>query len=178
MINLFTFNMAELTNQQRVKILYDVLLDRGNTMAGDQYAMENGIYQDAEICVAYLDVGMSINKVLDVKTNAINNNVRLTETSKLQANCREYSKEMENMLLPKLKQNLQTLKPGSEKYKQVQENIATMTEMTKKFKQIGSHTGDPSEILAIERQIYMDTGGKSVSEVMNDVKNGFELSIP
>ena len=120
----------------------------------------------------------SINKVLDVKTNAINNNVRLTETSKLQANCREYSKEMENMLLPKLKQNLQTLKPGSEKYKQVQENIATMTEMTKKFKQIGSHTGDPSEILAIERQIYMDTGGKSVSEVMNDVKNGFELSIP
>lgn len=120
----------------------------------------------------------SIPKVLDAKTTAIDNNARFTETMKLQAKCREYSKEMENMLLPKLKQNLQTLKPGSAKYKQVQEDIDFMTEMTKKFKQIGSNTIDPMEILDIEYQIKLDTGGRGIQQVMGDVKRGFELNVP
>ena len=144
----------------------------------EAFASPSMLQEDFNWNMATPQMTKSVPKVLNAKTTAIDNNVRFTETMKMQAKCREYAKEMENMLLPKMKQNLQTLKPGSEKYKQVQENIATMTSMTNKFKQVGSHTGDPSEILNIERQIFMETGGKSVHEVMSDVKRGFELTIP
>lgn len=100
------------------------------------------------------------------------------ETMKKQAKCRELSKEMENMLLPKYRENLKTLKPNSEKYKQVQKDFEYMTDMTERFKKIGTETTDPMEIYVLEQQLKLQTGGKGIQEVMSDVIIGFDLKVP
>lgn len=120
----------------------------------------------------------SIPKVIDAKAKAIDGNIRFTETMKKQAKCRELSKEMENMLLPKYRENLKTLKPNSEKYKQVQKDLEYMTDMTERFKKIGTETTDPMEIYVLEQQLKLQTGGKGIQEVMSDVILGFDLKVP
>ncbi len=115
----------------------------------------------------------SIGKVLDVKVESIDNNPLLSNTSKMQAKCREASKEIDNMLLKKLQQDLANAKPGSGEYLQTQADITYWEEMGAKLKRIGTQTNDPMEIIRINREISHATGGRDATQVVNDLINRF-----
>jgi hypothetical protein len=116
----------------------------------------------------------SIGKVLSVKMNNISNNPLLTNTSKIQAQCRESSKEIENMLIRKLRSNLEKAPAGSPQQKQIQSDINYWEEMLKRFKQIGTQETDPMKIVELNREIMKDTGGKDVTGVINDLIIAFK----
>ncbi len=59
----------------------------------------------------------SVVKVLEVKMAGIDKNKMLNNTAKMQDKCREASKEVENMLIPKLKSDLNQAPKGSIKEK-------------------------------------------------------------
>ena len=114
----------------------------------------------------------SIGKVLESKVNTIEGNIRMTETTKLQAKCRESTKEIDNMLIPKLKQDLDRATNAKDA-----ENIARDIEywqgMSKKLGSIGKETNNPYEILDLNNQIQRETGGKDAIQVVNDLIREF-----
>jgi len=115
----------------------------------------------------------SIGKVLKVKVEGIEGNKLLTETTKLQAKCREASKEIDNMLMKKLDADLKMAAPGSPDYKQILAQKEYWTRMNQKIKQIGTQESDPVTISRINREISQETGGKDASRVVNDLMNIF-----
>ncbi len=115
----------------------------------------------------------SIGKVLKVKVEGIEGNKLLTPTTKLQAKCREASKEIDNMLMKKLDADLKMAAPGSLDQKQIQAQKAYWTNMNQKIKQIGTQESDPVTISRINREISLETGGKDASQVINDLMKAF-----
>lgn len=116
----------------------------------------------------------SVGKVLSVKMDGINRNQMLTNTAKMQAKCRESSKEIENMLLRKIRDDLAKAPAGSAKQKQLQADINYWEDMLKRFKTIGTEETDPMKIIQINREIMKDTGGKDVTGVINDLIAAFK----
>jgi len=116
----------------------------------------------------------SVGKVLDVKMSGIANNNMLTNTSKLQAQCRESSKEIENMLLKKLQQDLAKAPAGSVKQKEIQKDITYWENMLKRFKQIGTEETNPMKIIELNREILRETGGRDATGVINDLTYAFK----
>lgn len=45
--------------------------------------------------------------------------------------------------------------------------------MNDRFKQIGTNEVDPMKTLTLEKEIYMDTGGKTVNDALNDLMINF-----
>lgn len=115
----------------------------------------------------------SIGKVLEVKVTTIENNRLMSNTTQLQAKCREASKEIDNMLLPKLRQELTKTRWGSSKYWEKKADIDTWDNLLGKLKQIGTGTNNPMEIHRINREIYQATGGRDASQVVNDLIHKF-----
>lgn len=115
----------------------------------------------------------SIGKVLKVKVEGIEGNKLLTQTTKLQAKCREASKEIDNMLMKKLDADLKMAAPGSLDHKQIQAQKAYWTNMNQKIKQIGTQESDPVTISRINREISLETGGKDASQVISDLMKAF-----
>jgi len=115
----------------------------------------------------------SIGEVLKVKTTSIDKNERLSKTTRMQAKCREASKELDNMLLKKLNQDLVKAKPGSADYQQIKSDITYWQEMSVRLKKIGTGTNDPMEIVNLNREIQQATGGKDATQVVNDLINMF-----
>ncbi len=115
----------------------------------------------------------SIGKVLKVKVEGIEGNKLLTQTTKLQAKCREASKEIDNMLMKKLDADLKMAAPGSLDQKQIQAQKAYWTNMNQKIKQIGTQESDPVTISRINREISLETGGKDASQVISDLMKAF-----
>ena len=116
----------------------------------------------------------SIGKVLTVKMDGINKNQMMTNTTKMQAQCRESSKEIENMLLRKLKEDLGKAPANSPQQKQIQADINYWEDMLKRFKTIGTDETDPMKIIQINREIMKETGGKDVTGVINDLIAAFK----
>lgn len=116
----------------------------------------------------------SVGKVLNVKMEGINRNQMLTNTTKLQAQCRESSKEIENLLLRKLKEDLTKAPANSPHQKQIQADINYWEDMLKRFKTIGTEETNPMKIIELNREIMKDTGGKDVTGVINDLINAFK----
>ena len=119
----------------------------------------------------------SIGEVLNVKTSSIGKNDRLTKTTQLQSKCREANKELENMLLKKLNQDLAKTKPGSNEYQQLKADISYWQDISAKLKKIGSGTNDPFEIIKTNREIQQATGGKDANQVVNDLIEKFGYKI-
>jgi hypothetical protein len=119
----------------------------------------------------------SIGEVLNVKTSSIGKNDRLTITTQLQSKCREANKELENMLLKKLNQDLAKTKPGSNEYQQLKADISYWQDISAKLKKIGSGTNDPLEIIKTNREIQQATGGKDANQVVNDLIEKFGYKI-
>lgn len=115
----------------------------------------------------------SIGEVLKVKATSIDKNIHLSETTKMQSKCREASKELDNMLLKKLNQDLVKAKPGSADYQQIKSDITYWQEMSVRLKKIGTGTNDPMEIVNLNREIQQATGGKDATQVVNDLINMF-----
>ena len=105
----------------------------------------------------------SIKSVIDVKMKSIDANVRLTSVEKVQAQCRELSKELQNMALPKLNNDLKTLTPKTTKFTQTQQKIDDLTKMTEKLKKIGTQATSATEVQTLEQELYNDTGCKNMS---------------
>ncbi len=118
----------------------------------------------------------SIGKVLEVKVNTIEGNQMMTKTTKMQAKCREASKEINNMLLPKLHSDLSAHKVGSKEYKQIKGDIAYWERMEKQIAKIGKGTSDPVEIHQTNIEIESYTGGKDATQVVNDLIRMFNPS--
>jgi hypothetical protein len=116
----------------------------------------------------------SIGKVLEVKMEGINKNQMLTNTTKMQAKCRESSKEIENMLLRKLRSDLQQAPAGSPQQKQAQADIKYWEDMLARFKTIGTDETNPSRIMELNREIMRETGGRDVNAVINDLVTRFK----
>jgi hypothetical protein len=116
----------------------------------------------------------SIGKVLSVKMENISNKQLLTNTTKMQAQCRESSKEIENMLIRKLREDLAKAPAGSVKQKDIQKDLNYWEDMLKRFKQIGADETDPMKIIQLNREILRETGGKDVTGVINDLIYAFK----
>ena len=117
----------------------------------------------------------SIGKVLEVKTNTIDGNIRMTETTKLQAKSREATKEIDNMLIPKLKQELKA-STNAKDAERIAGDITYWQDMSKKLGAIGKETSNPMEILRLNNEIQRFTGGKDAPQVVNDLIREFNPS--
>jgi hypothetical protein len=115
----------------------------------------------------------SIGRVLDFKVSKIGSDPSLSSIAKTQASCRETSKEMENMLLKKLRQDLGRAPQGSTQARQLQQDITYWEGMLQRFQQIGRSETDPYRILELERQIRVSSGGKGTHEVIADLSRYF-----
>ena len=110
----------------------------------------------------------SIGKVLESKVNTIEGNIRMTETTKLQAKCRESTKEIDNMLVPKLKQE-RNKATNAKDTENIARDIEYWQNMSNKLSKIGKETNNPYEILDLNNQIQRETGGKDAIQVVNDL---------
>ncbi len=111
----------------------------------------------------------SIGKVLTVKTRKIEGDTSLDEFTKLQGRCRESSKEIDNMLLKKLRQKLEVTPPGSSEARQIKADLDYWTKMSAKFKAVGTQSTNPYEMLEMDRALRGMTGGKGFHEVEFDL---------
>ena len=117
----------------------------------------------------------SIGKVLNSKVNTIEGNIRMTETTKMQAKSREATKEIENMLIPKLKQELKN-STNVKDAERIAGDIEFWTDMNTKLSQIGKETSNPMEIHKLNEEIRRATGGKDATQVVNDLIKAFDPS--
>ena len=119
----------------------------------------------------------SIKNVINVKMKAIDANVRLTSVEKVQAKCRELSKELQNMALPKLENDLRILAPTSKKYADTSQRLNNLRKMTEKLKQIGTQANSASDVLSLEQDLYNDTGCKTLDNVIKEVSSAFNIAV-
>jgi len=115
----------------------------------------------------------SIGKVLGVKLDKIQGDPVLSQIAKMQAQCRESAKEIENMLLKDLKQKLAKAPAGSPEAQQTQADINYWTDMLKNFRQISMQETNPYRILELDRAIRALTGGKGSQQVSRDLARAF-----
>ncbi len=115
----------------------------------------------------------SIGKVLGVKLDKIQGDSVLSQIAKMQAQCRESAKEIENMLLKELNQKLAKAPAGSREAQQTQADINYWTDMLKNFRQISMQETNPYRILELDRAIRALTGGKGSQEVSRDLTRVF-----
>ena len=130
--------------------------------------------KDVDFSTLTPDEIASVAKVLEVKMDGINKNVMLTNTTKMQAKCRESSKEIENMLLRKLRSDLQNAPAGSPQQKQATADIKYWEDMLQRFKTIGTDETNPAKIMELNREIMRETGGRDVNGVINDLMTRFK----
>ncbi|MBK8851237.1 MAG: hypothetical protein IPN73_13925 [Saprospiraceae bacterium] len=115
----------------------------------------------------------SVGRVLEVKMTGITNNKMLTNTNKVQALCRESSKEIENFLLKKLQSDFDKAPKGSQQQKNIQEKIKYWESMLSKLKRIGTEENNAIKIMEANREIMLETGGKDVTAVVKDIIKSF-----
>ena len=138
-------------------------------------------YTSAELLKADIDFSKvkkedlkSVSRVLEFKMEGIDKKNMLTRTTKMQAKAREASKEIENMLLSKLRNDYKNAPAGSPKQKQIQSDINYWEDMLGKFKKIGTEETNPAELMRLNREIRHDTGGKDVNGVISDLISAFK----
>lgn len=119
----------------------------------------------------------SVGKVIDVKMEAIEKNVNMTATTKLQAKAREATKEIQNMLLPKLKQDFDHAVTANQvaKANEISKNLELWENMQKHLTEMSKQTNDPLKIMLINNRIKDATGGKDVTQVVNDLAREFDV---
>ena len=83
--------------------------------------------------------------------------------------------ELDNMLIPKLKQELKASKTGKEAAA-ISEKLTYWTDMRDKLRAIGTSTNDPVAIHKMNHQIQQATGGKDATQVVNDLIREFNPS--
>ena len=138
----------------------------------EAYSTPELLKKDVDYSKLNADDIASIGKVLESKVNTIQSNVRMTETTKMQAKSREATKEIDNMLIPKLKQELKA-STNAKQAERIAADIEYWQDMSKKLGRIGKGTSDPVEIHRLNNEIQRDTGGKDAMQVVNDLIREF-----
>ena len=118
----------------------------------------------------------SIGKVLNVKLDKIRDDQILSEIAKLQAQCRESAKEIDNMLLKKLAADLKNARPGSPEYEQLRSDIRYWSDMLENFKKVGMQETNPYTILELDRAVRSQTGGRGFQQIHRDLAGRFGKS--
>lgn len=129
----------------------------------------------------------SVGDVLHSKVSTIQNNMRMTATTKLQAQCRETSKEVKNMLLKMLNQKLRNL--GEElKLKEsnkvenlsIRKQIDDYSKAIKRWEKIGAEleyigtkAETPTEIHRANQKLMDASGGKNIHQIVFEVMDRF-----
>lgn len=116
----------------------------------------------------------SVSKVLEYKMEGIDKKQTLTHTTRMQAKAREASKEIQNMLLAKLRSDLQNARPGSPQQKQLQSDIRYWEDMLGRFKTIGTEETNPVQLIKLNQDIMHETGGRDVNGVIFDLMGRFK----
>jgi hypothetical protein len=114
----------------------------------------------------------SIGKVVQVKMAKIEGDPTLSAISKTQASCRESAKEIENMLLPNLRQKVAAAKNPAEAAR-LQASLDHWEGIRQTFKEIGTKETDPYQILKLERTLREQTGGLGVHETIGELSRKF-----
>ena len=143
----------------------------------ESYATAEILAPDFNWTTATPETLNSIKRVINVKMNAIDSNVRLTSVEKVQAKCRELSKELKNMALPKLENDLKTIAPNSEKYVKTSQKLDDLKKMTEKLNKIGTQATTATDVRTLELELYNDTGCKNMSNVIKEVSSAFNIAI-
>ena len=138
----------------------------------EAYSTPELLKKDVDYSKLNADDIASIGKVLESKVNTIQSNVRMTETTKMQAKSREATKEIDNMLIPKLKQELKA-STNAKQAERIAADIEYWQDMSKKLGRIGKETSNPMEIHRLNNEIQRDTGGKDAMQVVNDLIREF-----
>ena len=141
----------------------------------EAYSTPELLKKDVDYSKLNADDIASIGKVLESKVSTIQSNVRMTETTKMQAKSREATKEIDNMLIPKLKQELKA-STNAKQAERIAADIEYWQDMSKKLGRIGKGTSDPVEIHRLNNEIQRDTGGKDAMQVVNDLIREFNPS--
>lgn len=115
----------------------------------------------------------NIGGAVQVKTAKIAGDPILSAISKTQATCRETSKEIDNMLLPALRQKLQKA-PNKAEAAKLQAALNHWETIQKTFKQIGTTETDPYAIIRLERTLRETTGGLGVQEIAGELSRKFD----
>lgn len=138
-------------------------------------------YQTEELLKRNIDFGRltkkdvsSVGRVIDVKMSTIEENIHMSQTTKVQAKAREATKEIENMLIPKLKYDLKNAKNAKDA-SAIAENIEYWQDMQKLLTEMSKRTNQPLEILNLNNQIKAKTGGKDATQVVFDLAREFDV---
>jgi hypothetical protein len=115
----------------------------------------------------------NIGSVVQVKVAKIEGDPILSSISKAQASCRESAKEIDNMLLPALRQRLAKA-PNAAEAAKLQASLDHWTSIQQTFKQIGTKETNPYEILKLERTLREQTGGLGIQETVGELSRKFE----
>lgn len=115
----------------------------------------------------------NIGGVVQVKAAKIAGDPVLSTITKAQATCRESAKEIENMLLPALRQKLKQA-PNAAEAAKIEAALAHWEGVQKTFKQIGTQETDPYEIMRLERSLREQTGGLGIHETVGELSRKFE----
>jgi hypothetical protein len=115
----------------------------------------------------------NIGKVVQVKMAKIEGDPTLSAIGKAQASCRESAKEIENMLLPNLRQKLSKA-PNAAEAAKFQASVDHWEGIRQTFKQIGTKETDPYEILKLERTLREQTGGLGIHETIGELTRKFK----
>jgi tetratricopeptide (TPR) repeat protein len=114
-----------------------------------------------------------IGRVVDVKGSKIADDPVMSPIARIQGRCRESAKEIDNMLLKKLRQDLAAATPGSPEAQQLAADVRYWEDMSARMKQIGNEETDPYRILEIDRQLRLDTGGLGAAEISEELARTF-----
>jgi hypothetical protein len=117
-----------------------------------------------------------IGKVLAVKLDKIAGDPILTPLAKVQASCREASKEIGNMLLPNLRQRLAQAPAGSPQAQQLRADLTYWEDMGRRMRDIGTLENNPYRILELDREMRRETGGLSAVEVVRELTRFFDIA--
>jgi hypothetical protein len=113
-----------------------------------------------------------IGKVIQNKTINIEADPVLSPVAKVQASCRESSKEIGNMLMPYLEFKIKSAKTPAQaaEFRQAQEH---WTNIREKFVGLSAASSDGHKIWQLEREISLLTGGKSARQTINELSEVF-----
>ncbi len=114
-----------------------------------------------------------VGRVVEVKGNKIADDPVMSPIAKIQGRCRESAKEIDNMLLKKLRQDLAAAPPGSPQAQQIAADIRYWEDMATRMRQIGAEETDPYRILTLERELRQETGGLGTAEVAQELASTF-----
>ena len=141
----------------------------------EAYSNKELLKEEIDFSKVTKDDVASIGKVLAVKKNTIEGNVRMTKLTQQQAKAREGYKEIDNMCIKVLENDAQNAATAEEK-QQIMEEVIHWKDMSYLLKEMGTGSSNPARIQQIEKMIKFKSGGKTSDQVLDELIHRFNPS--